>query len=76
MEDRNQWVLHIKALREQHGVGILEAEQLALTEPHWRRWVERQINSDERCRRTALNHIRYNGDAALIGRQGDAFVVR
>lgn len=76
MPDRNQWILHIKELREQRGVGIFEAEQLALAEPHWRRWVERQINSDERCRRMAVSHIRYNGDAALIERRGDTLVVR
>ncbi|PZU59298.1 MAG: hypothetical protein DI547_06715 [Sphingobium sp.] len=76
MADRNQWILHIKELRERHGCGILEAEEVALTDPHWRRWVERQINSDEQCRRMALSHIRYNGDAALIEPRGDKLVVR
>ena len=75
-EDRNDWVREIKRLREQHGVNIFEAEALALGDPVWRRWVEKMINSDERCRRVAVSHIRYNGDAALIELDGDLLKVR
>ncbi|PBN41664.1 hypothetical protein [Sphingobium sp. D43FB] len=76
MADRDQWISHIKELREQHDVSILDAERIALGTRQWRRWVEQQINADERCRRMALAHIRYNGDAALIERRGDTLFVR
>ena len=75
-DDRNDWIKEIKRLREQHGVSIFEAEALALGDPVWRRWVEKMINSDERCRRMAMSHIRYNGDAALIELDGDLLKVR
>ncbi|MGK6321357.1 hypothetical protein [Sphingomonas sp. DT-204] len=76
MAERDRWILHIKELRAAHGVSILDAERLALTDPPWRRWVERQIATDERCRRMALRHIRYNGDAALLRLEGDCLFVR
>jgi hypothetical protein len=75
-EERNVWIREIKRLREEHGVSIFEAEALALGDPRWRRWVEKMINSDERCRRMALSHIRYNGDAALVQVSGNRFKVR
>lgn len=70
MTDRNLWVLHIKKLRADHGVGLIEAERIALADPYWRRWVERQINTDNQCRRMALRHIRERGADALIERDG------
>lgn len=76
MEDRNRWILLIKDLRVEHDTSILGAERLALGDPAWRRWVERQINNDKQCRRMALNHIRYNGEASLIERDGDILKVR
>jgi hypothetical protein len=76
MEERNRWISLIKELRGQHGISILDAERLALADPAWRRWVERQINGDTRCHRMALSHIRYNGDAALLERDGEALKVR
>ena len=76
MSERDRWILHIKELRIQHAVSILEAERLALADEHWRRWVERQINSDDRCRRMALRHIRDNADEALIYKLGDRLEVR
>ncbi len=76
MEDRNRWIIRIKELRAKHNVSIIDAERIALSDPNWRRWVERQINSDVRCRRMALSHIRYNGDASLIQRDGDLLKVR
>jgi len=45
-EDRNRWISHIKQLRQEHGFGLFEAARIALTQPEWRRWMERQINSD------------------------------
>lgn len=76
MADRDRWILHIKELREKRSIGILDAERLALTDPQWRRWLERQINNDDRCRRMALSHIRHNREMALIARQGDRLVIR
>jgi len=73
---QDRWVLYIKELRATHAVSIFEAEKLALSDPVWRRWVERQINADQRCRKAALAHIRYNGAASLIERLGDSFVFR
>jgi hypothetical protein len=75
MAERDRWILHIKELRGAHDVSIYEAEKLALADASWRRWVERKINSDERCRRMALRHIRYNGDEALIRKSGDRLEV-
>lgn len=76
MEDRNRWILLIKDLRAEHETSILDAEHIALADPAWRRWAEQQINGDKRCRRMALNHIRYNGEMSLIERDGDTLKVR
>ena len=76
MDDQNRWMKLIKKLRVEHGIGILDAERIALANPQWRRWVEHQINTDARCRRMALSHIRYNGAKALIERQGERLAVR
>ena len=76
MEERVRWIKHIKSLRMERRVSILEAERLALADPTWRRWIERQISTDMRCRRMALSHIRNNGDAALIRRDGEKLKVR
>jgi hypothetical protein len=45
-EDRSRWLLLIKELRVTHNCSIYEAESLALLQPAWKRWVERQINGD------------------------------
>ncbi|WCM24996.1 hypothetical protein NDN01_12935 [Sphingomonas sp. QA11] len=76
MEDRNRWIMLIKDLRVEHDASILDAERIALADPAWRRWVERQIDSDKKCLRMALNHIRYNGGASLIERDGDTLKIR
>ena len=68
-----RWLLLIKELRVSHRVSVLEAERIALANPHRRRWVEKQINTRQRCRKYALAHIRHNGDAALIERTGATF---
>lgn len=68
-----RWLLLIKELRMLHDASILEAERIALSNPHRRRWVEKQINTHQRCRKYALAHIRYAGDAALIHREGESF---
>lgn len=71
-----RWFLLIKELRLLHDASILEAERIALSNAHRRRWIETQINSHPRCRKYALSHIRYQGDAALIERVGNALRVR
>ena len=76
MSERLRWILHIKELRAAHGVSILEAEKLALADTTWRRWVERRIMTDQSCNRMARQHIRYNGDDALIGKDGERVFVR
>lgn len=76
MEDRSRWIVLIKNLRVEHSCGIIDAERIALADPAWRRWVERQINNDKTCRRMVLRHIRYNGEGSLLGDDGDALRVR
>ena len=75
-EDRDRWVTLIKTLRQTYDVDLFEAERLALSKPEWRRWVERQINSDRRCRRMALTHIRTHGPLALVIKDGDRLNIR
>jgi hypothetical protein len=50
MEDRNRWILLIKELRIEHNASIFDAERIALSDPQWRRWVERQIKTDTKVR--------------------------
>jgi hypothetical protein len=76
MEQRDRWILLIKELRAHHGVNILNAERIALSDAHWRRWVERQINSDAKCRKLALHHIRRHGSGALLEQVGVRITVR
>lgn len=76
MEERNRWILLIKELRARHGTSILEAERIALSDPNWRRWVERRLETDAQCRRMGLRHIRLNGADALLVRDGDLLKVR
>jgi len=71
-----RWILLIKELRCEHGFGIFEAQKMALKDPALRRWVLRQINTQQRCRKQALSHIRANGEASLIERIGDSFEFR
>ena len=75
MADRDRWILHVKKLRAEHGIGIIEAERLALTDPDWRRWVVQRINTDIQCRRMALRHIRERGEEALIQSGADGRLV-
>ena len=75
-DERDRWISLIKGVRQEHGVSIYEAERIALAQPEWRRWVERQIGSDMRCRRMALRHLREHGKASLIERDGDTLKLR
>lgn len=76
MEERLRWIELIKAVREEHGVSIDEAHEIVSTRPEWRRWVERQINSDPQCRRMALYHLKSRGPAAMIVQEGELLKVR
>jgi hypothetical protein len=76
MEERDRWIRLIKDLRIEHNISLPDAEKMALTRPEWRRWVQRQIDSDLRCKRMARRHIEYRGEDALLERQGDRFVLR
>ena len=75
-EERHRWISYIKQLRQERDVGIFEAERIALARPEWRRWVERQINSDIACRKSARHHMQRHGPASLIYQDGDALKVR
>jgi len=75
-EDHSRWIQIIKQLRQEHGVGLFEAERIALLRPEWRRWVERQINSDAACRKAALSHLRRHGSNSLVLQEGQTLRVR
>jgi hypothetical protein len=75
-EDGQRWIMLIKELRATNGYGIAEAERDALSQPAWRRWVERQINSDPKCAKSARFHIRYRGADALIEERDGRYVIR
>jgi hypothetical protein len=68
-----RWLLLIKELRVKHGASIIEAERMALSNRHRRRWVEKQINTHRQCRKKALSHIRHHGSDTLIDREGETF---
>ena len=74
--ERNRWIVLIKQIRLEYGLSLAEAEAKALEGPNWRRWVEVQVNTDPRCRKMALRHIRERGDASLLRNQGDIMRVR
>ncbi len=76
MANRDRWILHIKELRSRYNVGLLEAERIALSDPQWRRWVQHQINTDQRCRKFARAHMAGNRQAALIYNDGGVLKVR
>jgi len=71
-----KWVMLIKDIRSQTGASIFEAERLALQKPEWRRWVERQINVDAECRKTAKFHMLIHKLDSLIYWDGDRLRVR
>jgi len=75
-EERHRWIELIKSIRQEHGISLFEAERMALRQPEWRRWVERQINQDVRCRRMARFHLRERGPESLIYEDGGLLRVR
>lgn len=76
MDHRTRWIIKIKELRGRHGINILEAERLLLSQPHWRNWVDHQINNDAKCRKMALSHMKYNGRKSLIYEGSEGLKVR
>ena len=70
------WLAIIISLRVKHDCSIEEAEKIAVSNRHLRRWVERAINTGNPAHKHALAHMRYNGDRSLIEREGDSFVFR
>ena len=72
----SRWLFKIKELRARHNLSILEAERLALNDPAMRRWALRMMNSNPQCRKTAHQHIRYNGEASLLERDGSGYRYR
>jgi hypothetical protein len=74
--DGNRWYLLIKELRVENNCGIDEAHRIALSDPVWCRWLEKRINTEPTCRKSALRHIRDHGDAALIEQSGDQLKAR
>ncbi len=75
-DDGNRWYLFIKELRVEHDCSLDEAHAIALADPIWRRWLERQINGNPQCRKSALWHMWYHSDAALIEQVQDRLQVR
>jgi phosphoenolpyruvate-protein kinase (PTS system EI component) len=71
-----RWILLLKELRVEHGCSILEAERMALSDPALRKWAEKQINTQPHCRKMAIYHMRSNGEASLIERDGDTLKIR
>lgn len=76
LSDGSHWHLLIKEIRLSEACSIEEAYAIALTDPIWRRWFERQINSDPACWKAALRHMRDSGDRSLIARQDGRLLVR
>ena len=76
MPDRERWIRHIKELRARDHVSIFEAERITLSDPSWKRWLERQINTDQRCHRMALYHVKLHGEAGLLMEEDGVLKVR
>ena len=70
------WIELMKTVRQIHDVSLDEATRLVLAHEGWRRWVDRRINSDPKCRKMAWAHMRHGGADALIEKEGDRFRVR
>jgi len=70
----HQWILLIKELRVLHQVGLLDAERLALSNPHRRRWVEMIVNT-RHGKSAAISHINENGDRSLLREEAGHFYV-
>jgi len=76
MTNETRWIEEIKSIRTRFGVGIADAERIALTDSRWHRWVTYRINNDPTCRLMARRHMRVFGDKALIFGVGEVLKVR
>lgn len=70
------WPELMKSLRQVQDINLPEAQRVALSHDGWRRWCELQINSDPKCRKEALHHMRHFGSDALVESEGGRFRVR
>lgn len=70
----DQWILLVKELRVLHGVSILDAERIALSNPHRRRWVEMIVNTRQ-GRRAAISHLKANGENSLLHEKDGRFII-
>jgi hypothetical protein len=68
---RNHWKL-LKAERRRDITGV---KRLALSDLVWRRWVERQINSNPECQRMAQRNIRNCRADELIEQEEDRLMM-
>ena len=68
---RIDWIELIKTIRRVRTVDLSAAEKIAVSHEGWRRWCERRINTEQKCRTLALAHLRHEGADALIVREGE-----
>ena len=64
------WIELIKAIRMATGVGLQEAQDIALSHEGWRRLCNHRINHDPDCRKMARSHLRREGPNSLIAEDG------
>ena len=70
------WIVLVKATREKFGVSIRAAHELILTDESMRRLVALRVNSDQECRKLALEDIRYHGEESIFIRRGERLIYR
>jgi hypothetical protein len=70
------WIEMIKTIRHVYQVSLVEAETLALAHEGWRRWCDRQLFTDPKCRTSALQEMRRNGPRSRFERDGERIRLR
>jgi len=73
---RVDWFELLKILRQAFDAPLHDTEAMVLRHDGWRRWCERQIVADPRCRKLARRHIRARGAEALLVVSGDRISCR
>lgn len=74
-QERARWEILIKEIRRASGVGLLDAQKIALSHKGWRRLCNHRINHEPPCRKQALWHVKHHGPDSFIDAQGDILVV-
>lgn len=74
-QEKESWERLIKDIRQALGIGIVEAQKIALSHKGWRRLCNHRINHERPCRKQALWHIKHHGSDAFIAVQGETLVV-